>query len=59
MIVVACNTASAIAFNDVKKSVGKAIAVNVIDPVVDHTKSKTKLWNYWDKKHYTIKSLRH
>ena len=43
MIVVACNTASAIAFNDVKKSNGKAIAVNVIDPVVDYTcKSKTK-----------------
>tara|TARA_B100000242_G_scaffold212698_1_gene154844 strand:- start:898 stop:1701 length:804 start_codon:yes stop_codon:yes gene_type:complete len=38
MIVVACNTASAIAFNDVKKICnGKAIAVNVIDPVVDHT----------------------
>jgi len=44
MIVVACNTASAIAFNAVEKvSKGKAIAINVIDPVVDYTcKSKTK-----------------
>ena len=44
MIVVACNTASAIAFNDVKQICnGKAIAVNVIDPVVDYTcKSKTQ-----------------
>ena len=38
MIVVACNTASAIAFNAVEEvSKGKAIAVNVIDPVVDYT----------------------
>ena len=45
MIVVACNTASAIAFNDVKKICNrKAIAINAIDPVVDYTcKSKTKL----------------
>ena len=44
MIVVACNTASAIAFNAIEKvSKGKAIAINVIDPVVDYTcKSKTK-----------------
>ena len=37
-------TASAIAFNAVEKvSKGKAIAINVIDPVVDYTcKSKTK-----------------
>jgi len=44
MIVIACNTASAIAFNTVRNiSKDKAIAVNVIDPVVDYTcKSKTK-----------------
>ena len=44
MIVVACNTASAIAFNCIKKICdGKAIAVNVIDPVINHTiKSKTQ-----------------
>ena len=38
MIVVACNTASAIAFNQVKSLVkNKAIAVNVIDPIVEFT----------------------
>lgn len=44
MIVVACNTASAIAFDAVEKiSKGQAIAINVIDPVVDYTcKSKTR-----------------
>ena len=44
MIVIACNTASAIAFNEVKQICnGQAIAVNVIDPVVDYTcKSKTQ-----------------
>ena len=44
MIVVACNTASAVAFNDVKDICnGNAIAVNVIDPVVDYTcQSKTQ-----------------
>ena len=36
MIVIACNTASAIAYDSVKKHVGKkAIVVNVIDPVVE------------------------
>ncbi len=38
MVVVACNTASAIAFNQVKNIVkNKAIAVNVIDPIVGFT----------------------
>lgn len=36
MVVVACNTASAVGFREVKKVCGKKIpAVNVIDPVVD------------------------
>ncbi|TNE78327.1 MAG: glutamate racemase [Bacteroidetes bacterium] len=35
MVVVACNTASAVAFNEVKKACGRlAIPINVIDPVV-------------------------
>jgi glutamate racemase len=37
-IVIACNTASALAFNQVKTICeNKAIAINVIDPVVDYT----------------------
>lgn len=37
MVVVACNTASAVAFREVKKICGKeALAENVIDPVVAH-----------------------
>lgn len=45
MVVVACNTASAVGFRDVKKICGKKVhAVNVIDPVVEHLadKSNTK-----------------
>jgi len=44
MVVIACNTASAIAFNAVEKLCkDKAIAVNVIDPVVDFTcRSETR-----------------
>ena len=38
MVVIACNTASAIAFNAVEKLCkDKALAVNVIDPVVEFT----------------------
>lgn len=38
MIIIACNTASALAFNVVKSICkDKAIAINVIDPVVDYT----------------------
>ena len=61
MIVVACNTASAIAFNAVKEiTKEKAITVNVIDPVVDYTcKSKTKAVGIIGTKKYNpIKSLR-
>lgn len=37
MIVIACNTASSIAFDDVVKEAGADITVvNVIDPIVDH-----------------------
>lgn len=37
-IVIACNTASAVAFNTVKKKIGsRALVVNVIDPVVRYT----------------------
>lgn len=37
MIVIACNTASAIAFTQVKKHVGKEVPViNVIDPIAQH-----------------------
>ena len=40
MIVIACNTASALAFEQVKKiCADKAIAINVIDPVVEFTTS--------------------
>jgi len=43
MIVVACNTASAIAFNKVRELCGDiAIAINVIDPVVEDVCSKTE-----------------
>ena len=38
MVVIACNTASALAFNEVKKCcTDLAIAINVIDPVVNYT----------------------
>lgn len=41
-IVIACNTASALAFNEVKSHCeNKAIAINVIDPVVDYTCNST------------------
>ncbi len=43
MIVIACNTASSIAYETVKQHVGnKAIVVNVIDPVVASVVKKTK-----------------
>jgi len=35
LIVIACNTASSLAFEDVKKVAGTIPVVNVIDPVVD------------------------
>lgn len=42
MIVIACNTASALAFEQVKKICNdKAVAINVIDPVVNHTASSS------------------
>lgn len=41
MVIIACNTASAVAYkNVVKHTEGKAIAINVIDPVVEHVASK-------------------
>lgn len=44
MIVIACNTASAVAYETVKDFVGdQAIVVNVIDPVVENVVSKKKL----------------
>lgn len=44
MIVIACNTASALAYEAVKDFVGKrALVVNVIDPVVDKIAKDTKL----------------
>lgn len=44
MIVIACNTASAIAFETVKKHVGsKAIVVDVINPVVQEVSSLKKV----------------
>tara|TARA_B110000977_G_C11041367_1_gene479000 strand:- start:1104 stop:1904 length:801 start_codon:yes stop_codon:yes gene_type:complete len=45
MIVIACNTASALAFNEVKECCNKlAITLNVIDPVVAYTcKSEAKI----------------
>ena len=46
MIVIACNTASALAFEAVKDFVGKrAIVVNVIDPVVQKIAKKSELKN--------------
>ncbi len=43
IILVACNTASALAFEDVKNFVGdKAIVLNVIDPVIDYLFKKGK-----------------
>jgi len=44
MIVIACNTASALAYDTVKDFVGKrALVVNVIDPVVDKIASEGKI----------------
>jgi glutamate racemase len=44
MIVIACNTASALAFDTVKDFVGKrALVVNVIDPVVKKITDNTRL----------------
>ena len=41
MVIIACNTASSVAFkNVVEHTQGKAIAVNVIDPVVEHVAKK-------------------
>ncbi|MBI1221584.1 MAG: glutamate racemase [Bacteroidetes bacterium] len=41
MVVVACNTASAVGYKEVKKICGKKIpALNVIDPVVSHLSDK-------------------
>lgn len=43
-IVIACNTASAIAYETVKSFVGKkAIVINVIDPVVEHVANYPKI----------------
>jgi len=45
-IVIACNTASAIAYEEVKDFVGnQAIVVNVIDPVVQHVLEQNSLSN--------------
>src|SRR5246127_2195698 len=44
MIVIACNTASALAYETVKDFVGKrALVVNVIDPVVSKITSDSKI----------------
>ena len=44
MIVIACNTASALAFETVKDFIGgKVPVINVIDPVVDHVASSKKI----------------
>ncbi|MFM9027793.1 MAG: glutamate racemase [Bacteroidota bacterium] len=44
MIVIACNTASALAYETVKDFVGgKVPVINVIDPVVDHISSSKKI----------------
>ncbi len=44
MIVIACNTASAVAYETVKDFVGKqALVVNVIDPVVESVVGRNKL----------------
>jgi glutamate racemase len=44
MIVIACNTASALAYDTVKDFVGKrALVVNVIDPVVDKIAAESKI----------------
>jgi len=46
MIVIACNTASALAYEAVKDFVGKrALVVNVIDPVVEKISKELKLKN--------------
>jgi glutamate racemase len=43
-IIIACNTASAIAYETVKDFVGKkAVVINVIDPVVEHVSNNSKL----------------
>ena len=43
MVIMACNTASSVAFKNVVEHIkGKAIAVNVIDPVVEYVASKFK-----------------
>ncbi|MDX5321260.1 MAG: aspartate/glutamate racemase family protein, partial [Bacteroidota bacterium] len=42
MVVIACNTASAVGYKEVKKICGKRIiALNVIDPVVEHLGDQT------------------
>lgn len=44
MVVVACNTASAVAYKDVKKACAKlALSANVIDPVVDELESMSQI----------------
>lgn len=44
VILIACNTASAAAFNDVKeKAAGKAIVLNVIDPATEYIAKHKKL----------------
>ncbi len=44
MIVIACNSISSVAFDVVKKHIGKkAIVVNVIDPVVEYVSAQSKL----------------
>ena len=43
MVIISCNTASSVAFkNVVEHTKGKAIAVNVIDPVVEYVAAKIK-----------------
>lgn len=44
MIIIACNTISSVALDAVKKQIaGKALLVNVIDPVVDYVTSQSAL----------------
>ena len=43
MVIIACNTASSVAFKNVEKHTkGRAIAVNVIDPIVEYVATKFK-----------------
>ncbi len=47
MLIIACNTISSVAFDQIKKHVGnKAIVVNVIDPVVDYVTAQSALKHF-------------